>query len=417
MENKKLYLLNELDFLNACGILDSEDVLKKIEVMNNNAILKQHPYAITEGTNGRWYTYLPDSTKPHGRKQIAKSTRKKIEEAIIADYKKKIEIANLNLLSIEKLFELWMIWRRDTGTDPKTIKENKNDWNCFLRENSFAQKKVVTVEMFDIETFFLEITINHAITYKRLINVKSLLNGIFKHAIRLKLIQNNPMRDVDFKQFQTRCKPTSSDKCNYTLEERKKILDYLCCNDEEYSLAVQLAFYLCVRIGKLLSIKKTDIQNDKIYISRSIRKHQTMNDDLSFSGVEYTIEERIKGNQTEGFRYIPLTAQAKKIVDKTIHLYPEGEYLFMRNGKPLFADSFNRYLKNKVCAPLNIPYRSSHQIRFTVATMLYEAGVPLNQLSTMLGHSDTRTTFHYIRQQTSKKETYDIMKNVLDVNR
>ena len=41
MENKKLYLLNELDFLNACGILDSEDVLKKIEVMNNNAILKQ----------------------------------------------------------------------------------------------------------------------------------------------------------------------------------------------------------------------------------------------------------------------------------------------------------------------------------------------------------------------------------------
>ena len=163
MENKKLYLLNELDFLNACGILDSEDVLKKIEVMNNNAILKQHPYAITEGTNGRWYTYLPDSTKPHGRKQIAKSTRKKIEEAIIADYKKKIEIANLNLLSIEKLFELWMIWRRDTGTDPKTIKENKNDWNCFLRENSFAQKKVVTVEMFDIETFFLEITINHAI--------------------------------------------------------------------------------------------------------------------------------------------------------------------------------------------------------------------------------------------------------------
>ena len=92
MENKKLYLLNELDFLNACGILDSEDVLKKIEVMNNNAILKQHPYAITEGTNGRWYTYLPDSTKPHGRKQIAKSTRKKIEEAIIADYKKKIEV-------------------------------------------------------------------------------------------------------------------------------------------------------------------------------------------------------------------------------------------------------------------------------------------------------------------------------------
>ena len=71
------------------------------------------------------------------------------------------------------------------------------------------------------------------------------------------------MRDVDFKQFQTRCKPTSSDKCNYTLEERKKILDYLCCNDEEYSLAVQLAFYLCVRIGELLSIKKQIFKTTK----------------------------------------------------------------------------------------------------------------------------------------------------------
>ena len=51
----------------------------------------------------------------------------------------------------------------------------------------------------------------------------------------------------------------------------------------------------------------------------------------------------------------------------------------MKDGQPIYADSFNEHLKNKVCKPLNIPYRSSHQIRFTITTMLYEAGVPLNQ--------------------------------------
>ena len=47
--------------------------------------------------------------------------------------------------------------------------------------------------MSDIESFFLDITVNHSITYKRMTNVKSLLNGVFKHAVRLKLITHSPM--------------------------------------------------------------------------------------------------------------------------------------------------------------------------------------------------------------------------------
>ena len=88
----------------------------------------------------------------------------------------------------------------------------------------------------------------------------------------------------------------------------------------------------------------------------------------------------------------------------------------MKDGQPIYADSFNEHLKNKVCKPLNIPYRSSHQIRFTITTMLYEAGVPLNQLSTMLGHSETRTTLHDIRQQSVDPKSSTIMINTLDTD-
>ena len=34
-----------------------------------------------------------------------------------------------------------------------------------------------------------------------------------------------------------------------------------------------------------------------------------MNDDLTFSPVQYSTEERIKGNKTQGFRSIPLTRE------------------------------------------------------------------------------------------------------------
>ena len=74
----------------------------------------------------------------------------------------------------------------------------------------------------------------------------------------------------------------------------------------------------------------------------------------------------------------------------------------MKDGQPIYADSFNEHLKNK--------------IRFTITTMLYEAGVPLNQLSTMLGHSETRTTLHYIRQQSVDPKSSTIMINTLDTD-
>lgn len=391
-----------------------EDVLKNMEDMKNQDILKQHPYAITKGSNGRWYTYLPDKTKSNGRRQIAKSTEEKIQQAVISYYRKKEAEKSTGNLNLENLFEQWLLWRRDTGTDPKTIKENKNDWDRFLSKHPVIKKKVVSIEMSDMETFFLDITANHAITYKRLINVKSVLNGVFKHGIRLKIIEHSPMAELDYKQFRTRCKPPASSKENYMEEERQKILGYLSSKTDVYSLSIQLAFFLCLRIGELICIEKQDIQGDKIFIRRSTRKRQDMNDDLSFGKVHYDIEERIKGNQKEGFRFIPLTPQAQKIIQKTMELYPEGKYLFMRNGKPILADTFNRHLKS-VCNTLDIPYRSSHQIRFTMATMFYEGGIKVNQLSTFLGHSDTKTTFHYIRQQKATEKTAELMTDILDV--
>lgn len=400
-----------------CGIINKEDVLKEVKMKQDEKIINQHPYKINQGKNGRWYTYLRDPESPKGRRQIAKSTKEKIYEAILADYNQRNKKNDLNSITLENLYEKWMIWRRDTGTAPKTITENKNEWNRFLKSNPIAYKKVREIRMYDLEDFFMQITTNHAITYKRLTNVKSMLNGLFKYGIRIALINDSPMHNVDFAQFQTRCKPENSVKDIYTLAEREAILQYLSTKTDIYSFAVQLAFYLCVRVGELITLKKSDIdiQDNKIYILRSARKQQILQDDLTFSPVEYTVEERIKGNKAQGFRFIPLTPQSKKLIEKIMDLYPDGDYLFMRNGHTLYTDSFNRYLKDKVCMPLKIPYRSSHQIRFTVATLLYEAGIPINQISAMLGHSETRTTMHYIRQQVADSKSRTIMSNLLDI--
>ena len=90
------------------------------------------------------------------------------------------------------------------------------------------------------------------------------------------------MTELDYKQFRTRCKPTNPPKKNYTEEERRKIITYLESKIDIYSLSIQLAFFLCLRIGEIISLKKEDIdfELNRIYIRRSSRRRQEMNEDL-----------------------------------------------------------------------------------------------------------------------------------------
>lgn len=87
--------------------MDLDGVRLKIAYITNQEILQNHPYEIWQGKNGRWYTHVPDDTKPEGRRTIAKSTREKIEEEIIKGMKAK----QLKGVTIQGLFEEWITYK------------------------------------------------------------------------------------------------------------------------------------------------------------------------------------------------------------------------------------------------------------------------------------------------------------------
>lgn len=188
-------------------------------------------------------------------------------------------------------------------------------------------------------------------------------------------------------------------------------MDYLSDKTDPYAMAIKLAFYLPLRISEICSIKYCDIDG-RLNISRARRTSEKMDDNLQFSNRQITNEARLKGNKETGFRSLPLTTSAKKIIEQTHELYPDNEFLFMRDGKQLIPDTFNGQLQ-KICNHLGIRYRSSHQIRFTVATLLFSKGVPITELSTLLGHADTAITWHYIRKQETTDDTLLKMQAVL----
>lgn len=180
-----------------------------------------------------------------------------------------------------------------------------------------------------------------------------------------------------------------------------------------YSLAIQFHFRVVARIGEIKALRWDDIDENHIRIQRQILEEQTMNDDLTFNPRNHKQVEHVKGHTSDGFRDIPLTPQAKAILEKVKALNPDGEFIFMVDGNPLMTETYNRRLM-KYCKILNITYRSSHKIRFCVASALYAEGVPTTRIQTLLGHSTLSMTLHYLRDVTPTNDYYDSMVQVLD---
>ena len=77
--------------------------------------------------------------------------------------------------------------------------------------------------------------------------------------------------------------------------------------------------------------------------------------------------------------------------------------------------TFNEHLKS-YCEDLGIrgaKDKSSHVIRFTVASVLYLKGMPLTDIQRLMGHTSLSMTMHYLRQILPEKNTAEMMEQYL----
>lgn len=313
--------------------------------------------------------------------------------------------------SLNDLFKEWMIWRRDcSSVCDKTLKEDLNLWKRYLQDNPITLIPLADLTPKDFIKLFRTWTKGRELTRKRFNNIKSLINGIYYYAIEEGIVAHNPVKDINSRQFTF--KPVNNDDDVFTLEDRKKLLDYLKDDTSIYSLAIQLDFQLVIRIGELLALRWSDIENGNLHIQAQLLTERKMNDDLTFSKREHINVDHVKGNTDQGYRYQPLTQEALRILDKIRELNPDGEFILMSDNRQLNANTFNRWLK-RYCEECNIPVHSSHKIRFCVASILYDNGVPLTVLQQLLGHTTTAMTLHYLRRVTPTKDTANLMNMAL----
>ena len=96
-----------------------------------------------------------------------------------------------------------------------------------------------------------------------------------------------------------------------------------------------------------------------------------------------------------------MTKTAARLLKEAHRKNPFAEYLFMLQGRPLNADTFNDHLR-KYESQCGLAYLSSHKLRFTVASILYHGnqGMKITDLQKILGHSNVAMTLHYVQAYT-----------------
>lgn len=385
--------------------LEPQEVVERIEKMKTiRTLKKEYPEEIIKRRkDGRYYKHIGNYTFQ------APTYEGLLEKIYDKLYKKQG-------YTLSDIYPEWMRYRRDVEKrSSRTLDDHSGYWDNYMADSKLVKMPIEKIKPRDIREFYESLLKEHEFTKETFEFFKTILNKLFDYAIsHLELIQYNPVPSIKLDPYLSAFKPTrDTSEDVYKIKDRTKLLNYLESQEEQdiYSLMTQLAFRTILRIGELKALKWEDIKGDYFQIRRQTVERREMNDDLTFGKRKLETINRMKGNKENGRRFQALTPDAKVILEKVRELNPDSEYIFLQpNGRQINTKTYNTHLKG-FCEKAGVEYHSSHKIRFTSASLLYD-GTNLATLSQLLGHTTTQMTLHYFRNILGKEEVKKLMEKL-----
>lgn len=406
---------NRSTLLSKCDIIDlsTEALLELIhmkdQLKKENAILKEHLenfYHIWTNDKGVFLTYLPDSTKPRGRRPVTASTREKLERKIINFYlelekQEKIKKEQDRLSTLRDIYPLWLNIKGLETTATSYIRRIDSDWQVYYLNDPIIDMDIHTFTKAFLKEWALNIIRQRELTKTQYYNMSLIIRQCLNYALDHELISGNPYNQftVDKKLFKKKKQPADGTQVFLTNErpliEAEAWLDF-----EEKgctsALSILLAFQLGVRLGELIAIKETDISADGKYlhIQRMIQRQEKQRPNGSWETAKWEPVEHTKSSA--GDRMIYLTEEARRII-KVIHdtnkengFYDDG-FIFVHGGKRINPRAVDTRIR-KYCDHINIARKGTHKIRKTYISSLLDGGININEIRKQVGHEDERTT-------------------------
>lgn len=367
--------------------------------MKRKELLARHNTPIKMLPNGKWYTRL-------NGKKIERVSRKDLEDLLVKHY------SSSDTITISDIFDDYLTIRKKEVADT-TWQKDIRYYRQFIKGSDLETKPINTLCLKDGYNF-----INHCLQVMPKMkkrywnNIRGFLNSLIQYMIDEGYIESNPFINLKPKKdlFTAPVRTRDGDTV-FTKEEQIKVCklavaDAISTNSSE-PLGIALLFNLGIRDGELCALQWNDVEtavNGSQYIHVQREMVVGVNDDGSCNG--FTILPHCK--TPSGDRRLLLNDEAVNILNKI------KEYN-IANGLPVGMNDnvFLRYVNNDIrhCTPRSFDPRlrrycrkagmkvikSPHDIRRTVLTNLYNAGMPLKKIQEFAGHASLKQTMDYIR--------------------
>lgn len=381
------------------GIIDLSYVQEKIEMNKRKEYLEKHPYSIWKGENdGKWYTYLPGED---GDRILRRRHTKSDIESVVVEYYRAID----ERPCFREAYKRWIAEKEEFEEVGKnSITRYDNDFQRFFpADEPFCKIRLCDMTDSDLERFIKRTIKEKGLTAKSYAMLRLILNGVFKFSKREHYTDysiTNFFNDLSLPRNIFKKKIKDGEDEVFSKREVALLMNYFNKEDTSANMGLAIAFMTGVRVGELSSLKKVD--NIKRGIL-SIRRTEITYKDKDIGKRLTVVKDYPKTDS--GLRAIIIPEHAQEVLDKVKQKNPNGEYLFMKDGKRITERMFNYYLQ-KACKQVSILPRSTHKMRRTYGSNLLLNGVDESIVVGQMGHKDILTTqkyYHYDIEEDSER--------------
>lgn len=400
------------------GMIDSDRLKYQVEMIKRKEILKKHneAYKCWEDNNGYWNTYLPTATG--GRKRVKKRTKYEMDDIIIDHY-----ISLEESPPIQEIYNNW-IYRK---ISLKKIQPNTVDrYNCVFQRHfqELGEMNIDAMQPADWEYFMERQIVEYNLSSKGFSNLKTICRGLLLFAKKNGYISWNVTEmfddmDLSERQFHNVVKESSDEVFNEA--EAISLIRFLCTNPDNTNRAILLLYLTGMRVGEVVSIRKSDVSGNIIRIRHTesrVSKENANIDSINKDGLiessthYYYIKESPKTQA--GNREVLIPKDFMWIMDDLIN-NSSSEFLFTNDTGERITTNVVRRRLEKINRKLGIKPKSPHKLRKTYASILLDNNLDNNLITSLMGHTDiSMTEGHYHRDRKDQDKKNALVSNLVE---
>lgn len=348
------------------------------------------------------------------QKRTMKRGFKTIKEADLALARIKLDVANgtYHKECAETYQEIYDLWVKQYE---KTVEES-----TYVKTTGVFKNHILpSMGAYKIEKIHVDVCQKHvdewASKLKKFRMVKAYAAKVLNFAIKRGYIQTNPFAYVDLPTNISKKPIGAGEGEEENFYTREQLIEFLTCLERESNHKAYVLFRLLafsgMRKGEALALKWNDLNftTNEIRINKALSrgKDSKLYEKSTKTGIARTIKmddktmavlKEWKKKQKQDYLILGFnTMQPKQLVFSNEH----NEYLQPTKTRKWIIHVQDKYKLGTI---------TTHGLRHTHCSLLFEAGASLKEVQVRLGHSDVKTTMDIYTHVTQKAKEEAILK-------